>query len=397
MPDVPVLDAAEQRILGSLMEKQVTVPAGYPLSLNALRTACNQTSNREPVTDYDEQEVERVARGLKDRGLVRIVWADTGRRTLKYHQTLTEALDLAEDERALLTVLLLRGPQAPGELKARTERQFAFADRQQVEGVLERLAARPEPLVRQLERRPGDRDRRWVHLLGVPEQEAGSPGPAEPLEDAEVRDDKVRKAYTSVATAYGDNIADELDRLPFERWLLERVVDLAGAHPVVEVGCGPGHVTAHLADAGARATGIDVTPAMVEEARRRFPEGSYEVGDLRSLIRPPDADGWGAVLAWYSLVHLAPSELPDAVAALVRPMRPGGLLVIALHAGSGTLHPDSWFDIPVDVTFTLHEPAHVRAVAERAGLTDLEWYHRGPLAAREETTERFYLLARKPG
>ena len=84
MPDVPLLDAAEQRLLRSLLEKQVTVPASYPLSLNSLRTACNQASSREPVTDYDEQEVERVARGLKDRGLVRIVWADTGRRTLTF-------------------------------------------------------------------------------------------------------------------------------------------------------------------------------------------------------------------------------------------------------------------------------------------------------------------------
>ena len=397
MPDVPVLDAAEQRILGSLMEKQVTVPASYPLSLNALRTACNQSSSRDPVTDYDEQEVERVARGLKDRGLVRIVWADTGRRTLRYHQTLTETLELAEDERAVLTVLLLRGPQAPGELRARTERQFAFTDRQQVEEVLERLAGRPQPLVSQLERRPGDRDRRWRHLLGTPEEEL-TPAPAEvPLEDAEVRDQKVRTAYTSVARAYGDHIAGELDHLPFERWLLARVAELAGEHPVVEVGCGPGHVTAFLAAAGARASGIDVTPAMVDEARRRFPGGSYQVGDLRSLMRPPDADGWGVVLAWYSLVHLAPGELPEAMAALVRPLRPGGVLVIALHAGSGTLHPDSWFDIGVDVTFVLHEPGHLRATAERAGLSELEWYHRGPLAARDETTERFYLLARKPG
>ena len=111
----PLLDAEEQRVLGSLLEKQVTVPASYPLTLNALRTACNQTSSREPVTDYDEHTVEQVGRRLKDRGLLRIVWSDTGRRTLKYHQTLDEVLGLADDERALVTVLLLRGPQAPGE------------------------------------------------------------------------------------------------------------------------------------------------------------------------------------------------------------------------------------------------------------------------------------------
>ena len=96
-------------------------------AVNALRTACNQSNNRDPVVAYDEQTVEQVGRRLKDRGLLRIVWSDTGRRTLKYHQTLDEVLDLAEDERALITVLLLRGPQAPGELRTRTERLHGFS------------------------------------------------------------------------------------------------------------------------------------------------------------------------------------------------------------------------------------------------------------------------------
>jgi uncharacterized protein len=120
--ELPVLEPEDQRILGSLMEKQATVPASYPLTANALRAACNQTSNREPVVDFDQQTVERTARSLKERGLLRIVWSDTGRRTLKYHQALDEQLGLAPDERALLTVLLLRGAQAPGELRTRTER-----------------------------------------------------------------------------------------------------------------------------------------------------------------------------------------------------------------------------------------------------------------------------------
>ena len=111
MSELPVLDATDQRILGSLLEKQTTVPATYPLSANALVSACNQTSSRDPVTDLDQQTVERTAKSLKERGLLRIVWSDTGRRTLKYHQILDEHLGLEPDERALLTVLLLRGAQ----------------------------------------------------------------------------------------------------------------------------------------------------------------------------------------------------------------------------------------------------------------------------------------------
>ena len=99
MTDLPELTPEEQRVLGSLLEKQTTVPASYPLSGNALRTACNQTSSREPVTDYDERTVEQTARALKERGLVRIVWAETGRRTLKYHQVLDGMRSPAEDSR----------------------------------------------------------------------------------------------------------------------------------------------------------------------------------------------------------------------------------------------------------------------------------------------------------
>jgi uncharacterized protein YceH (UPF0502 family) len=404
MADLPQLDAEEQRVLGSLLEKQVTVPGSYPMTLNALRTACNQTSSREPVTDYDEQTVEQVGRRLKERGLLRIVWADTGRRTLKYHQVLEEVLDLAAEERALLTVLLLRGPQAPGELRTRSERLHAFPDRGAVEARLIEMAGRG--LVRELPRRPGQHDPRWAHLLGeLPPEAAGPTAAAAPAVDREsvlahggdARDERVRTSYDSVAEAYADHLADELRVQPFETWLLDRVADHAAGGPVVEVGCGPGHVTAHLADAGADATGVDLSPGMVAEARRRFPEGRYEVGDLRRLMRPATADGWSAVVAWYSLVHLAASELPDAVAALVRPLAPDGWLVLALHAGSEVRHHDDWFEAPIDLDFVFHEPQDVVAVVRDAGLVDVEWYRRGPLESRAETTDRLYLVARRPG
>jgi uncharacterized protein YceH (UPF0502 family) len=396
------LTPEEQRILGSLLEKQATVPASYPLTANALRAACNQSSNREPVVEYDEELVARTARSLKERGLVRIVWSDTGRRTLKYHQVLDERLDLEADERAVLTVLLLRGAQTPGQLRTRAERLHAFADKEETEACLRRLAARAEPLVRELERRPGQQDRRWVHLLGPVAQEAG-PAAAGVVDreaviaaGADTRDAHVRASYDAVAAAYADHLVDELRGLPFETSLLDRVVSHADGGPVVEVGSGPGHVTAYLADGGAEAVGVDVSPAMVAEARRRFPERGFEVGDLRRLSRPATSSAWAAVLAWYSLIHLAPSELPGALAALVRPLAPGGWLVIAMHAGAEVRHVDEWFGHQVDLDVVLHEPASLVALVEGAGLVDVEWYLRGPVAARGETTQRLYVVARKP-
>jgi len=400
---LPELDAEEQRILGVLLEKQVTVPTTYPMTLAAVRTGCNQSSSREPVVDYDEPTVERTLRRLKDRQLVRIVWADSGRRTLKYHQLLSEVLELNDAERALVTVLLLRGAQAPGELKTRTERLHPFADRGEVEVVLADLASRPDPLVRELPLQRGQHDSRWVHLLGDVPTAEGAVAEAVSAVDrdsvladgAAARDERVRSSYDAVAGGYAEQLVDELDHLPFERWLLDRVAAHAGGGPVVEVGCGPGHVTAYLAEAGADATGLDLSPAMVDEARRRFPNGHYQVGDLRRLIRPTSAPGWSAVLAWYSLVHLAASELPEALAALTRPLAAGGWLVVALSAGSEVRHRHEWFGAPVDLDFVRHEPADIVALVELAGLTDIEWYHRGPLTARGETTERLYVVGRR--
>ena len=400
MSELPVLDANDQRVLGVLLEKQTTVPASYPLTANALRSACNQSNNRDPVVDLDLKAVEQTARALKDRGVVRIVWAPSGRRTLKYHQILDERLGLELDERALLTVLLLRGEQTPGELRTRTERLHGFADRGEVESRLVRMAQRAEPLVRELDRRPGQQDARWIHLLGPVLQQAVAAQSVDRdaviAEGADVRDERVRSSYDAVATAYADQLVDELEGLPFESWLLDRVVAGAAGKPVVELGSGPGHVTAHLAGRGADAMGIDLSPAMVAEARRRFPALTFEVGDLRQLSRPAASSGWAAVLGWYSLIHLAPSELPAAVAALARPLAPGGWLIVALHAGTEIRHLDEWFGHEVDLDLVLHDPRDVVRTVEAAGLIDLEWYLRGPLAARGETTERLYVVGRKP-
>jgi hypothetical protein len=170
-------------------------------------------------------------------------------------------------------------------LKTRTERLHPFAGRDDVAACLRRLADRVDPLVRRLERRPGRQDHRWVHLLG-PVPEAAGATAAEPEVDRErpladgaaARDERVRATYGAIAADYADQLATELEGLPFERWLLGRVVSEAGRGPVVDAGCGPGHVTAYLAAAGADARGIDLTPRMVEQARACFPGVRYDVG-----------------------------------------------------------------------------------------------------------------------
>ena len=400
--DLPVLDAAEQRVLGSLLEKEITVPASYPMTINSVRIACNQASSREPVVDYDEELVHRTLRALKDKDLVALTWQGAGSRVVKYVQTFAQRHGLAPDERALLTVLLLRGPQPAGALKTRTERLHRFADRTEVEACLGGMAGGETAMVRELPRQPGQQDSRWIHLLGPVEAPGAGAGPRSVDRESmlasgpEARDDKVRAAYAAVAVSYAEQFCDELAGLPFESWLLRRVVDLADGAPVIEVGTGPGHVAAFLAEAGADATGLDITPEMVDQARRRYPGVSYQVGDLRRLMRPTTHDGWGAVLAWYSLIHLAASELPAAIVSLARPLRANGWLVLALHTGAEVRTVTDWFGHEIDLDFVLHDPAEVLAIVEQTGLLDIEWYHRGPFTARGETTQRLYVLARKP-
>jgi hypothetical protein len=156
------LSAVETRVLGCLLEKQRTTPDAYPLSLNALRLACNQSTNREPVVDYDEALIRDGLHRLERRGLTRLA-SGAGSRAAKYRHLLAEALPMQPGEQAIVCVLMLRGAQTPGELKQRTERMHAFADLAAVHETLERLIERE--LVARLERRPGQKEERYEQLL----------------------------------------------------------------------------------------------------------------------------------------------------------------------------------------------------------------------------------------
>lgn len=195
----------EARVLGSLVEKSLTTPEYYPMSLNALKNACNQKSSREPVVEYDESIVAAALEGLRDKHLVWYVnSADS--RVQKYKHRFPEAFDLAEADVAVLAVLMLRGPQTAGEIRGRTGRMHEFAAVEEVERVLEGLASRLEtPLAAKLPRQPGRKEHRYAHLLTgltVDLADAATSSAAEPEAIARARSerDRIAALESDVAT-----------------------------------------------------------------------------------------------------------------------------------------------------------------------------------------------------
>jgi uncharacterized protein YceH (UPF0502 family) len=182
------LDLYQQRVLGALMEKETATPETYPLSLNALIAACNQRSSRDPVLDLDEEQVRQALHGLEAHGLTTPV---RDARVPKFEHRARTVLNLRRDETAIVCLLLLRGPQTPGELRSRADRLHSFDDLSAVQAALERLASRPEvpdparqpaagPLVMVLPRQPGSREARYAHLLGDPPIGAAAISPPSP-------------------------------------------------------------------------------------------------------------------------------------------------------------------------------------------------------------------------
>lgn len=179
------LDPVEVRILGSLMEKQQTTPEYYPMTVNGLASACNQKTNREPVMSLNESDVAAAVQRLHDELLV---WKVVGSRATHWDHNLDKRWELDPPKKAILTLLFLRGTQTPGELRGRSERMYKFETPQEVEQQLELMAAPPDPLVRELPRRPGQKETRWTHLASgmsaddeVQPSAAPASAPSEPL------------------------------------------------------------------------------------------------------------------------------------------------------------------------------------------------------------------------
>jgi uncharacterized protein len=194
----------EARVLGCLIEKEITTPDYYPLSLNALQNAANQKSNREPVMELDEESIRRALHSLSDQGLARSAATDS--RVAKFEHRLADVFNFHRHEIALICVLLLRGPQTPGELRTRTERLYSFDDLNAVHSALNLLMNRQPPLVKLLSRQPGTKEARYAHLLSgdVADQTA-------PADKAAQQDSAPAALEASVTATYSERLM-ELER-----------------------------------------------------------------------------------------------------------------------------------------------------------------------------------------
>ena len=211
-----LLTAVEARVLGALVEKEITTPEYYPLSLNALVNACNQKNNREPVMQLDEDEVRQALHGLEDDRLAGPRRGSDSRVT-KYEHHLQEVFNFTRGEVAILCVLLLRGPQTPGELRSRTERMHRFEELDDVLSALQRLMQREPPLARTLPRQPGTKEIRYMHLLsGEMPLEAAQPAATSAMDDS-AANERLLQLESEVAT-----LKQELQELK------EQVAKIAG-------------------------------------------------------------------------------------------------------------------------------------------------------------------------
>ncbi|MGH9752938.1 MAG: YceH family protein [Blastocatellia bacterium] len=196
------LNEYELRVLGALVEKQIATPDYYPMTLNALINACNQKNHRDPVVSFDETIVAKALDSLREKNLA-YVFHGSEARAPKYGQLFPKAFDLSEAETPLMCVLILRGPQTPGELRSRTQHLRGFESLAEVETLLQGLSLRDEPLIVRLPRQPGSRESRFAHLLGDPvemQQREVPPRQAPSVQQAQAENDKIAKLEEEVAS-----------------------------------------------------------------------------------------------------------------------------------------------------------------------------------------------------
>jgi SAM-dependent methyltransferase len=204
----------------------------------------------------------------------------------------------------------------------------------------------------------------------------------------------VKATYDEVASEYTKRIGDELAGKPLDRALLDTFAGCFGSEGrVCDVGCGPGHVARYLRDRGVDVYGVDLSPGMVAEAARLNPDIDFRTGDMTDLAGEPD--DLAAIVAFYSLIHIPRERVAGTLESLKAHLRPGGLLFVAFHIGSGVLHLDEWWGRSVSIDFTFFEVEEMRSYLRDAGY-DLEWIvERAPYEGVEHASRRAYILAVK--
>jgi SAM-dependent methyltransferase len=206
----------------------------------------------------------------------------------------------------------------------------------------------------------------------------------------------IRDTYNSVADEYARRIFDELQHKPLDCQLIARfAAETAGRGPVCDMGCGPGHVARALHQAGANAFGLDLSPAMLDHARRLNPGIDFQLGNMLALDLPDDS--LAGITAFYAIVNLPASVLPTVFGEMFRVLRPGGLLLLASHIGDEARHVTTFLDRPIAMDFFFLPPAAMSSLLEGAGLHVEEIVERDPYPDIEHQTRRAYYFARKPG
>ena len=339
------LTAHEVRVLGCLIEKEATTPDAYPLTLNSLRNACNQSTSRDPVVTYSEHEIDEALTSLRGRGWTRTVHS-TSNRAVKFRHVLPDVLGLDPGETAVISVLMLRGAQTVGELKGRTERQHRFDSIDDVAGVLAALAGRAHPLVQRLDRQPGQKDARWIHLLAPFEAPAivadGAPSRRAPAAQETLPSDP-----------YGQATAEFYDLLETAMWdtfglqMLDVLATVDPADgPVIDVGSGTGIGLAYLRAAvpGASLYAIEPSKAMRVALHTRLAEFT-ELREQTTVIptrfgeAPLPARSSAMVLS--ALIgHLTDEERTRLWSYIAECMPPGAPVVVGVLLPERPVHAD---------------------------------------------------------
>ena len=208
--------------------------------------------------------------------------------------------------------------------------------------------------------------------------------------------DDVEGSYDRVAGEYTLRISGELEHKPLDRQLLDRfAAEVRRIGPACDLGCGPGHVARYLHDRGVQVTGLDLSPAMVEQARRLNPGIAFRQGNMLALDVEDGA--WGGIAAFYSIIHVPRAQVAAALAEMNRVLRPGGLLLLAFHVGDETIHLDEWWGQPVTLDFHFFRPDEMAESLRAAGFEVEDPIERGPYPDVEHPSRRCYIFARRGG